>query len=186
MKARKENQEEKWTINKLEHQKKQKLEENNKSVSWYRIIEEEWNEINIEDSSSKRKIVLAEEYIDHIDREESDLDSGLDEELDCIDCNRSVRMSKPNRNIINTNLLQEFLYENCVCRDCGGDLRLCEDSNQHHGLGSKLYFLCKNDCQRNEKGFFTTKKEGENSSYDINKAACIGMRSIGKGHSAAL
>lgn len=173
----------------MESPMKRRLEEYNKNESWFKsfesMVENVWNDD--EESSSRRKIILPEEDI-CFDSEDSCYEYDEDDECNVTDVGRKRNWSKPYRNlIIDSKILEQFIQDNCVCKDCGRQMSVYEDSNQHHGLGTKLDLFCQNSCERNGKGFFTTKKPSEHHApYDINRAVCIGMRAIGRGYSSAL
>jgi len=85
--------------------------------------------------------------------------------------------------LISVASLQNYLVERTSCKLCGGSIKIItEDCNYRHGIGTKLFAVCENKCPDN--GFFTTEKSN-NSRYDINIRACLGMRAIGKMQNAA-
>lgn len=160
--------------NKMESPRKKYLKKFNHKQSWFKsyeeTTEERWNK---ESTLSSRKIVLPEEELECESSEDERAEEDVDENL-----------TKPRRSIIfNMDLLQRAISENCVCKKCGGTQTLYEDTRMHHGLGSKLFFVCSSNCHPD--GIYSTDKK-DNSAFDINRRACVAMRSIGKGHSAAM
>ena len=64
-----------------------------------------------------------------------------------------------------------------------------ENCPSKQGLGTKLFFECKNrNCASItfDRGFYATKKNEGKNSFQINITATIAFRSIGKGRSAAV
>lgn len=148
------------------------MKDYNFEQSWFQQTKQIWNQsLEIGGGASRRKIILPEEDIELESDEELDLDKASE-----FGSGRSI--------IIDVGLLNSYMLKKCACKECGGSLKILEDKSQRHGLGSKLFFACQK-C-RSDNGFFTTKRTDGNSCYEINKLTCLAMRSIGKGHSAAL
>lgn len=164
----------------MESPLKKRLQDFNLNQSWYNEKEEQWNQLAMEEASpSRRKILLPEEDVNYESEVESE--NASDEE------NITGRFEKVQRNIlICPQLLENFLAENFLCKECGESAKLREDVQQHHGLGTKLVFVCSKNCSKNNNGFFNTKRDSGKTAYEINKATCIAMRAIGKGRSAAM
>ena len=64
--------------------------------------------------------------------------------------------------------------------------KLLENEDFLCSLGSKLYFLCTNEECPNRTHFFSTPVFKDKSAFQINTISVVGMRSIGRGRSAAL
>ena len=111
-----------------------------------------------ETSASRRKIILPEEDIDFVDDsddsdEDSDL-SGSDMEFE------DDTLAIPQRHLIlDIALLQNAIYKNLSCRDCGEKVKLFERTSGRSALATKLLFQCKNsECtlRQVDTSFFTT------------------------------
>ena len=64
--------------------------------------------------------------------------------------------------------------------------KLLENEDFLYSLGTKLYFLCTNEECPNRNHFFSTPMFKDKSAFQINTVSVVGMRSIGRGRSAAL
>ena len=76
-----------------------------------------------------------------------------------------------------------------VCKRCHSEVKLLENPVFHHGLGTKLFFVCNNkNCVTHSvnTGFPSTTKSQTRQVYSINTAAVLALRSIGRGRTAAL
>lgn len=131
------------------------MQEYNSNQTWYNSQENQWNYYTEEEGSSRRKILLPVEDLSYESEVESDYDSDNDGD--------SVMFEKVKRNVvIDTELLESFLAESFVCKDCQQKPKLLEDKQQHHGLGTKLIFVCSEDCPRNANGYYTTTRKSRN------------------------
>ena len=89
------------------------------------------------------------------------------------------------RSIICGERLQNSLEELVLCRFCGGDVTIMENTAAKQGLGSTWIVKCASeDCpsQSTTTPFHTTER---GKGFDINRAFALGMRTIGRGHAAA-
>ena len=91
------------------------------------------------------------------------------------------------QNVIMNWTLKKLIFENAVCRTCGGKVTLTEDISHREGLGKKLSFNCEYlTCSNEKNSFFTIPKFPGKNSYKINMLSNLTMRVIGKVRSAAL
>ena len=163
---------------------KEKLTDYNKA-SWF-------NQVNLlmgdddEDlgaSASARKIILPEEDIEAVS-DNDDYDSDESEDNDAEERNSPNRLL-----IIDTILLETAIQKFLSCKFCKGEVKLQENCSSKQGLGTKLFFECKNrNCASRafDRGFYTTKKTEGKKSFQINITTTLAFRSIGKGRSAAV
>ena len=132
------------------------LKEYNIRKSWYNSFEEEiesqWDSLN----ASRKKILLPEE-------EELDCETECPSDGECSDdelwSETETKLYSPKRKLlIDIELLQTFMKNNCICKDCGKTQTIYEDENFRQGLGTKLVFRCSKECVGSDSSCFTSKK----------------------------
>ena len=143
-------------------EKKVNLKESDKG-SWYE--QEDWFPENLSSESSA-------------DCSESEDDEKLSEN----------DFTKPAADLylVNPFLLEKELNSAASCKHCNCDLTILANEKGRQGLGISWIFKCTNDkCPSREsnKPFNLSRKSGH--IYVVNRAAVLGFRLIGKGHSAA-
>ena len=112
---------------------------------------------------------------------------------DCSESEDDERLSegdliKPAANLylVNLFLLEQGLNSAPSCKYCNCDLIILSNEKGRQGLGTSWIFKCVNDkcpSQESNKSFNISRKSGH--IYDVNCAAVLAFRLIGKGHSAA-
>ena len=86
--------------------------------------------------------------------------------------------------VIDMNILETYIKDVAVCKECSSELSLDEMVEYRMGLGTRFRFSCKNvDCSShiNNHGFSTTNKKGK--MYEINRKSVLAGRIVGKGRS---
>ncbi|KAK3703836.1 hypothetical protein QZH41_012449, partial [Actinostola sp. cb2023] len=89
------------------------------------------------------------------------------------------------RTVVCGDQLRDKLEESVCCRFCNEDVEILENIASKQGLGSTWIINCTNsECSSHftNSAFHTTEKD---RGFEINKAFVLGMRTVGKGHSAA-
>lgn len=82
--------------------------------------------------------------------------------------------------IVNLDLLQNALFESCVCKSClVGKMLLLEENKLRKGLAVAYVLQCDN-CDA--KTPFSNSKQLPSKSYEVNVRMVYGLRSIGKGY----
>lgn len=147
---------------KFEEEKKTVLKESDRG-SWYE--QEDWFPENLSSESS----------------------------ADCSDSEDDERLSegdfsKPANNLylVSPFFLEQGLNSAASCKYCNCDLVILSNEKGRQGLGTSWIFKCVNDkcpSQESNKPFNISRKSGH--IYDVNRAAVLAFRVIGKGHSAA-
>ena len=154
--------------------------------SWFSEQQKLWNEEYDESndfSASRKKIILPEENIDNLIEDSSDDSSSESGDDDVEEIYR-----QPNRFvIIDVKTFQQNMDMALCCRHCQSSVSLQEQAFCHHGLGTKLVFICSNkECiaSGNQKiSFFSTPKNEQ--SFKINTSLVLALRAIGKGRKSA-
>jgi len=99
----------------------------------------------------------------------------------------NTTLEKPKQLVIlDPEYLSNGLTTASVCKCCQNELELLEDVSFRKGFGTLLVLRCMNkDCEMHNtpSTFHTSKKSGQ--LYDVNRASVLGLRSIGRGASAA-
>ena len=88
--------------------------------------------------------------------------------------------------VIDMNILETYIKDVAVCKECSSELSLDEMVEYRMGLGTRFRFSCKNvDCSShiNNHGFSTTNKKGK--MYEINRKSVLAGRIVGKGRSGS-
>ena len=149
--------------------------------SWFNQ-DQQWLDDDIP-SASHRKICLPSEDIHfQYDSEGSDSEGSENEEVDAsfVKLDRYV--------IIDPCKFQESINSSMVCRKCNGNINFYEKESFHHGLGTRLFFICENkhcSSHASNVGFDSTPKFENGRIYQINTASVLGLRIIGRGRTAA-
>jgi hypothetical protein len=95
--------------------------------------------------------------------------------------NESVNSDKPVQHtyiVIDLDVLCENIKNLAVCKECGGEIILCEDPQGRMGCATKVRIYCKG-CEA-KKAFMSCTK-AENGMYDLNLRFVYALRSIGSG-----
>ena len=82
-------------------------------------------------------------------------------------------------------LLQELLNDFAVRKHCGGKLLLCEDMVSSHGFRRMWKFECETDSCESNKLTYRPITPKRRHFFEIDRAAVLAFRLIGKGHSGA-
>lgn len=85
--------------------------------------------------------------------------------------------------LYDTEQLQKSISDAAACKVCGGELVLLENSGKRQGFASCMKWKCQSSTCPLVTEHFTSKKTGR--FYDVNRAAVIGFRTIGKGRAGA-
>ena len=115
-------------------------------------------------SASRRKLES------HISGFESESDADFE---DIVDSNHVENW------IIDVGLLESYLEDVAVCKQCHETLCFNEITSFRSGLATKFKLTCKNFCLENNNGFTTTKRS--QNLFEINRKLVLGARLIGKG-----
>ena len=87
--------------------------------------------------------------------------------------------------IVSPLLLQELTKDFAVCKHCGAKLLLCEDVVSSHSFGRMWKFECETDSCESNKLTYRSITPKRSHFFEINRAAVLVFRLIGKGHSGA-
>ena len=90
------------------------------------------------------------------------------------------------RTIVSGDMLQENLVKSVSCRFCHNNFELLENRTGRRGLGATWKVRCENhNCPSHSlTSSFPTTERG--LCFDVNRALVLGMRTIGRGQSAAV
>ena len=90
------------------------------------------------------------------------------------------------RTIVSGDILQENLAKSVCCRFCHSNCELFENVTGRRGLGATWKVRCENhECPSHSfASSFSTTERG--LCFDVNRAFVLGMRTIGRGQSAAV
>ena len=157
---------------------------NMKKASWFDQMDKEWDDL---ESASRRKIILPEEDINFKDDENESETEYESSDEDNYDEDEETLQNPGRLIIIDTSLLQAFFDQNLVCKKCHEPVRIYENCVRRQGLATRIVAKCSPECSSNyHTGFNTSKTANSSKTAIINKMACLGLRSIGRGYSAAL
>ena len=126
---------------------------NLKKVSWFDQINEDLDELT---SASARKIRLPEEDIDFEDESDGETDNEYYEQNEE---ENEEHLTDPDRFIImDISLLQAFLDNNLVCKNCNQTVQLYENELSRQGFATKLVAKCSPECISYTNSTFETSK----------------------------
>ena len=137
--------------------------------------QEEWLEEFLDD---ERAFYNGSESSDSDNNNEDNNENNKQQQLSEGSANNCCKM-------VLTVLLQELINDFAVCKRCSGTLLLVEDVASSHGFSRMWNFTCEKDnyLSNSLKARSITPKR--NRYFEINCAAVLAFRSIGKGHSGA-
>ena len=133
-----------------------------------------------------RKFVDLEQRQDEATGSDSDPDWETETETEDVADTGTGSACPTGYRLVEMKQLQDLVSGIAVCRHCGDNLRLEEDSNRRRGWASFIKLRCSNaDCEGPSAGKWTSKRVGTGGGREINKLSALAMRSIGKGRRGA-
>lgn len=84
--------------------------------------------------------------------------------------------------IISFDIISSIISKFCVCKECGSELFLDEDS--YNGLACKLLLKCSSDSCKYSFEFWSSNMCTDNNVFEVNCRFFYGLRCIGKGPEA--